>query len=383
VILSLSTAIQFRLFVFSAVLTAVERLDIASLIGIITRILSAVGFVTVLGTGGGLVSLCAVILAANALDYGLRAIVARQLVPQLRPSQRLGQWRDLRALATFGAWNSLVTAGVRLIAYGSTLVVGLVFPLTAVARFAIANSLVQQFQSIFVPVGHAYYPSAARLDAQGDSASLKRLYLRGSRLLWTASLSLGVTCMLCAEDFCRLWLGDRLAADSRAASIAGLTIVLLAGGIAGSSQRIGYQMLTALGHVRLLAGLLLAEAVCHVVLILSFAMASGLMGGAIGIALASALFEGILHPAVVCQKLEIRCGEYAREVLATPIPFLAAVLLPLLAMRHFISVESWFGFILKSTAIATVSLSPFYFSIKSESTDFNRLKRLLAHPRPA
>ena len=56
-----SVALQFVFFTYSAVFTAVQRFDLSNIIGISTRILSAVATIMCLNAGYGLVGLSLVV----------------------------------------------------------------------------------------------------------------------------------------------------------------------------------------------------------------------------------------------------------------------------------------------------------------------------------
>ena len=70
-IVGASVAIQFLFFPFSAVLTATQRFDIANIIGIAVRLMSAVATLFVLSRGYGLIGLSIVTTVANTVDYAV------------------------------------------------------------------------------------------------------------------------------------------------------------------------------------------------------------------------------------------------------------------------------------------------------------------------
>ena len=84
-----SVAMQFVFFTYSAVFTAVQRFDLSNVIGISTRILSAVATVICLNAGYGLVGLSLVVAGTNLIDYLIRWRVAGRLLPAMKISPRL------------------------------------------------------------------------------------------------------------------------------------------------------------------------------------------------------------------------------------------------------------------------------------------------------
>ncbi len=111
-IIGSSIALQFVFFVYSAVFSATQRFDLANLIGISTRVVSAAATYVVLARGGGLVALSLVVGCSNLLDYLLRWRVARMILPELRISPRLAQMEFFWQVTHFGIWNVLIAGSV-------------------------------------------------------------------------------------------------------------------------------------------------------------------------------------------------------------------------------------------------------------------------------
>src|SRR6266542_767106 len=67
-----SISVQFFLFPFSALLTALERFDLANAIGIGTRLITADATYVAMRSGGGLIALSVVLAVTTTIDYVLR-----------------------------------------------------------------------------------------------------------------------------------------------------------------------------------------------------------------------------------------------------------------------------------------------------------------------
>ncbi len=364
-IVGAGTAAQFLFFPFSAVLTATQRFDLSNLAGIGTRLLTALATFGCLKAGYGLIGLALAVSAGNLLDYLLRWRLAYRVLPELRVSLRLAKWTACGEFLRFGLWTVLSLASVRLIAYSDSIVIGLFLPVAAITPFALAVGLTTYFQDAFTPIGHVFFPAATQLDAQGNGAALRALYLRGSRFLVLLAVAAGLLAGFWAEDFFRLWLGSGatgwppvfanselspgLAANPcHPASPATLFSILLVGSVVTAGQRVGYQVLLGTRRVKLLALLFGGEAAANVILSIALVQPLGLIGVAVGTLLPALVFQGLLQPAVIGRLLQITWTDYWRAVWLRPIVAGLALTPALLAVRALGGdCESWLGLMMQ------------------------------------
>jgi O-antigen/teichoic acid export membrane protein len=314
-----SVAMQFMFFTYSAVFTAVQRFDLSNLIGISTRILSAGATIICLEAGYGLVGLSLVVAGTNVLDYLIRWRVAGRLLPAMKISLKLVSRESLREVVSFGIWNSVSAGSVRLISYTDALVIAAFMPVAAVAPFAIAANLRSYFENIFVRAGFVFFPAVTELDAQGNQAGLRQLYLASSKFMFLGSVLLGSIAMFSARDFFWLWVGRSYAEPADYPAIATIFYILIIASMVSVAQRVGYQVLLGTRQVKLLALLFAAEGVSNLVISLALVRGYGLVGIALGTLIPAILFEGLLQPVLVCQSLQITSKTYCREVLLRPI----------------------------------------------------------------
>jgi O-antigen/teichoic acid export membrane protein/glycosyltransferase involved in cell wall biosynthesis len=313
-----SVALQFVFFTYSAVFTALQRFDLSNVIGISTRILSAVATIICLNAGYGLVGLSLVVAGVSLIDYLIRWRVAVRLLPAMKISPKLVNRESLREVVSFSIWNFVSACSTRLISYTDALVIATFMPVAAVAPFAIAANLRTYFDEIFVRVGFVFYPVVTELDAQGDQAGLKKIYLVSTKFMFLGSILFGSIAMFSAQDFFRLWVGRSYAEPAGYPSVASLFYLLVLGSMVAVAQRIGYQVLLGTRRVKLLALLFAVEGVCNLVISLALVRSYGLIGVALGTLIPAILFQGVLQPAFVCQSLQISLLTYCRQVLLRP-----------------------------------------------------------------
>jgi O-antigen/teichoic acid export membrane protein len=318
VIVGLSSALQVVFFPFAAVFTATQRFDLANLIGVVTRLLTAAGVYAALTMGYGLVGISAVTCGANLVDYLIRWRVAYRLAPRLHVSPRLANRARIREIGSFGGWSFLISLSVYLYGHAQMLLIGWLMPVAAVGYYALAVALAGQIRSVLTPIGQAINPSAVELHARGDRGMLERLYHEGSRLMLLATISVVLPAAFWAEDFYRVWIGETYLRDSTFASVALLLRIMIVGIMAGYAANIAGQILLGAGHVR-------AVAIAHVVggvLSLALSLAAirpyGLVGVAASAVIGAVSVELIAIPLLLQRAVGLRVKAVVKSACLRP-----------------------------------------------------------------
>jgi O-antigen/teichoic acid export membrane protein len=324
-----SAAVQFAFFPFAAVLTAAERFDLANAIVILSRISTAIATVVALSLGYGLIGLSAVTALGNLLDNALRWYVAYRILPQLHISKKNASWGHCREFLGYGLWNALTALSTRLISYSDALVIGFFMPAAAIARFALSVNLTNYYGNMFVPVGHVFFPAATELDARGEYGALKDLYLRATRWMLLAAVSVGIAAAVWATDFYRLWLGGAILDNHEFHAPDLIFRILVIGAACAAGQRVGYQVLLGQRRVRTLAMLFVGEAVANLALSLLLVRRCGLVGIALGTTIPAVMSQAVVIPAVLTRSLAISARQYVAMLTRPAVVALAAgVILP-------------------------------------------------------
>jgi O-antigen/teichoic acid export membrane protein len=341
-IFGLSAASSFLFFPFSAVFVATQRYDISNAVGISVRLVGAAATLACLKLGYGLIGLSIVQAAVEFAGYTVRWRLAYRILPELKISPRLDQWRDLWVITSFGFWMVLIGGSNQLGSYSEVAVLGLLVPVAAIAPFAVASSLVGNFDRFFSPMVIVLYPAATHLDARGDIQALRKLYLLGSRVLLLFPIGLAMVGVAWADDFFRLWIGPQPAEGAPGTSVVLLFDLLIVAAVVSVSQRVGYQLLLAARRVKTLACLQASEALGNVCLSVGLILAFGVVGSALGTLIAIGIVEGLVYPLVICRIFQIPYRTYACQVYPRPIVAAAVLAACLIAIRYLIpDVAGW------------------------------------------
>ncbi len=167
-----------------------------------------------------------------------------------------------------------------------------------------AHNLVRDVQATLVgPV----LPAAARYRAEDDSERLRELLLRGTRYAVAVIVPLALVLMVLAKPILEAWLGKKF--DEAAPAMTLLVGYL----IIYSNTAVGWNMLVAVGQIRLFALFAVSVAVLNVALSLALTPIFGLTGVVLGTTIPYLLgFPVFLRLALPAFGVTIK--EFAREV---------------------------------------------------------------------
>jgi O-antigen/teichoic acid export membrane protein len=351
-IIGCSSGVQFALNPFSSIFTARQRFDLANLIGVSTRLLTAAGIVLSLKMGRGLVGVSAAAATATVIDYVVRWRVAQRLVPQLKVSIRHASVERIREIGAFGGWNSLISINGFVYQHGPNIMIGWLMPIAAVGQYALATGLSRQINSILSPVPQAFYPTATELHAQGNRSGLERLYHDGSRLMLLITISVVLLATVWAPDFYRLWIGEKYLTGAPFHSVALLFQILMISMVTDYSSNVASLMLTGAGRVQTVAAALVCGSVLNVTLSVILIPRYGLAGIAVATVIASAIIDLIAMPLLLQRIMGLSVVGFLRHSCVRPLRVAIVQAMFLAVIRLAGRPEHWFAFFVQGSVAA-------------------------------
>ncbi len=332
-IVGCASALQFAFFPYTAVFTAKQRFDLANYIGIATRVLTAVSIFSALKLGYGLIGVSAATCGVAIVDYLLRWRVARRIAPELVVSRKLMDRDALKQILTFGGWNFQISVSNYAEMHLQTILIGLIMPISAAGRYALATGLTSQIGAILAPIGQVIYPAAAELHARGDDERLERLYRDGTRLLLLAAVPALLVACFWADDFYRVWIGAEYVSGHEYTSVATLMRVLCATLLMGYCANIAGQLLLGSGRVKLLAMSMMAGSATNLLTMALLIPRYGLLGVAIAAFTGATLTHGILVPRALQSVVKFRVRRVFFSALTRPLAVAAVLSASFYAIR--------------------------------------------------
>ena len=174
-------------------------------------------------------------------------IVSRRLVPSLRFRRDAVQWSRVREMVTFGGWNFLASAAVRIQQSVVPLMLNEFGAALDVACFHAGTMGHRQLSHWLEVTSKPLYPIVTGMHAIGAKHRLRSVYIRGGRVnLWVAGFA-AVPAMIYARELMHLYVGP---AYSDGAHVLALTLAGLL--LSGGSSMI-WKLSVAMARVRTLS----------------------------------------------------------------------------------------------------------------------------------
>lgn len=320
-----SIAIGFPLGVYGAVLSGLQRYDVANGIGIAIGVLRAFAFVGVLRAGGGLVGLAWASLAMNLLGHAWSWWAAKRLLPGTPFGLHLVTRAHMRRIASYGGWAFIGALATNIAFQTDAIVITSFLGAALVTPFALASGLVDNARSLVHSAVWVLSPTASEMETLGEGAKLREMLVAGCKysvlLCWPVLLGLVVF----GANLFTTWVGPAYASAGLVLTILAVpTMIALPQATASSvlfgiSRHKGVVVLSLIAAVvNLLLSVWWARDPSLMRALFGTAVDPGLVGVAMGTALPLFLFSGVATAVFACRALDQPLGDYLWRGLIHP-----------------------------------------------------------------
>jgi O-antigen/teichoic acid export membrane protein len=273
---------------FNAFLSGAQRGDRCAQLWIVSLSVKAIGTVTVLAIGGGLVSLAVVELVVVVVTDLLTAVTALSGVPGLSLSWRRIDPADVRRIMGFGGVLFVANVCNLLTEQTDRLVIGAFLPVAMVTYYAAAWKLYMVASILPATLLYALAPVAGAIAAGSDIEALRGLTLRMSRYSTALAIALAGAVGFGAAAILDLWLGPTFAARAAVAQILLLGWALTAGNLAVIATLVGTQRVSAI-----VWRYSVPQAIANLILSLLLVKPLGITGVAMGTMIPALAFQPV------------------------------------------------------------------------------------------
>ena len=368
-VIGASVSLCLPLALYQAVTYAKERMELSNGLGILERLLIAALSVWSLQADYGLFGLSCVVGGVQLLIAAARVVVARKLMPRLRVSPSLFSRGAVRELLSYGVYNSLVNAADRVV-----LAAGAVVALVAIDQYAVTAyengaKLIPIYTQLVLAVTWTITPYATKLDAQGDTAQLRRLLVEGTRGSTFLAAVIGGGLLFVGESILGVWLGPRYIDGQDFVSSGYILRLLALGSLARAASSCGRQVLFATRRVRALA------AMSAVDVVFTLGLSACLVGpmGIAGLAWATMIPAWLIYfgwqSVTVCRSVGLPLAQLVKAQLTSIAPTLAAMFSFDLFMREWLPGLSWVEVLARSAVMFAASLMVGYSIVRARISD--------------
>ena len=335
--------------VFSSVLTAHDRFDLARGVDIIVLLMQTICMVVVLKLGAGLVGMALVFLGCNLLGLAGNGVLAWRVYPRLRIWPLSFSRTRLKELLDYGLAAFITSVAQKIIGQTSVLMAGITVKLGAVTVFDVGSKLVYYSDPFLGQINNTMFPSIQRSAARHEIGPTRWLYLRTGRLSMLFGVLFYAGVIVFAEPFIRLWMLGKKFGEESVHQAAIIMIILACSKLPLLFVGASAIVLNALGRVRLTAGLALLEAAVNLGLALFFVLALdwGLAGIALGTLAARLLVGTFILPWQTCRALRLSFRHYLWQIGGRDLVAAGLAVMFFGALRRVIPTVSWTGFLLQ------------------------------------
>ena len=322
-VMGVALGISFPVRCYRGVLDAHLRYDLNSMVEICSTLIHAGLFVWVLLCGGKLLSLALVVAAVGIIRAGAIIALAQYVHGRTKLSRSLVTRARVRRLFGYGFYTFFAQIADLLRRNVYPFIISGFLGLAAVTPYAIAERLKNVVVRISVSILLTVAPVFSRQEARGDEDAIRWTYFFTYKIACYIGVFLvGLLAML-GGDFVSRWVGDKYS------NIVPILYILLVGCFFAVIQIPTVNFLYGTSRHRFFAITNCVEGITNVALSIILIRSYGLVGVALGMAIATVVAKLIILPFVVCRALNISLLRYylcyTLPNVAKPIFFMIAI----------------------------------------------------------
>lgn len=304
--------------VYSSVITAHSRFDIARGTDLIVLLIRTSSTIYALHIGMGLWGLACSIMLGNFVSLILNRIFAGIINKGLRSFPLLFSRSRLREILGYGVYAFISSVSYKIIGQTDLIIVGIFLSVADVREYSVGAMLVLYSYPFVSMVSRTYFPAVQRKVSGGTIDEVKSLFYDQVRISLCFGLVIYIGIAFYSKSFIGLWmLQDGFDSNSVAKSAVVMTILSISK-LPSLYISPCLSILSAMGHVRFNANRAIIESIVNVLFSLFFViwMNLGLAGVAAGTLVSHVLVGTISVPIYLCIKAEISAKEFLSRVIS-------------------------------------------------------------------
>jgi O-antigen/teichoic acid export membrane protein len=315
-LLGLAVSLNFPASLFKASMSGAGRMHIVNIFDLVMVLVNVSLTFVLLEAGYGMMGL-AISTAVTLLGTSVAMIpLAYRLIPGFSVHWGLVSRQRIRPLLSFSMCAFMANIALLVTLRLDPIAIKMFLPLSAVALYAIAAKISEYVFLLNKQFSNALMPLVSQLHGRGDSASIGKLMLDGTRLLLAFALPAIGLLFYYATEFIELWLGSEFAASAY------LLRILLVALLPATLQLNAANVLGMTGQHRFLAHCMLGSALLNILASIAGVAIFGLQGAAFGTLLAVLVIEaGLILPRAYAF-IGVSATHFLRQTLVPALPAL-------------------------------------------------------------
>jgi len=334
--------------IFSSVLSAHERFDIARGVDLVVLLVRTVGTVWVLHIGWGLFGMTGVIILGGFFAAAGNRICASRLYAQMRAWPFLYTRKRFKELTSYGFGAFLTSASAKIIGQTDLVVAGAAVSVAAVREYSVGAMIVFYSGTFLMQIVRTFFPTMQKAVSRGDMSTAAWVYGRQVRLSIIVGSCVLVGLAAFSRPFIRLWMfQDGFAMESVYVSSIVMSILALAK-LPLLYTKAAESLLMAMGHIRFTSTITVIEACLNFFISLMFVLVLGwgLPGIAAGTLCACLLVSSFIVPLSACAKLGLKPSSFFKGTLLPLLCVCTGFGAVCLGVQKIIFPDTWIAFFL-------------------------------------
>lgn len=318
----LTIAINWFFNAYVGILMGLQRFDVFQKISLGMSFVGFAAIVTVVKAGYGIVALALVGLCGSLVSNAFVYWQCRKLLPEFRLLRLTRERMRFGPLLNYGKYVLLNNVGAKILYGADAIIIGIFLPVAAITFFAIAANLINMMRNLVSSVTWVLNPLFSELESGNDMDAVRSILAKATKFSFLVGLPVCIVYLFMGRTFISLWMGLEYGEGSFP-----VLAVLAIASILGLVHFVMNSVLFGLSRHNIIAWLRVGEAALKIGLCVLFIRMWGIVGVALGTALAHVLFMGLILPLAACRSLGVSVTVYARESILPPllsgIPFAA------------------------------------------------------------
>ena len=366
-IVGFSFAISMPMQLATAVLSGLQRFDIANLAVFSTVVMRTVILIVFLLRGHGLLTMGIAYGLCEITLRGLQFSAAKRLLPQMSLSFGHVNFKLLREMLAYGINTLLYAMGTIMIYQASNLIIGIFIGTEPVSLFTCASAGVLLLAQLVQAFTMAIKPAVSDLDARKDNTTVKEIAFLTQK--YSLLLIIPGACFLIGmgREFLTIWVGAKFEDPTAIQTMSTILYILTVGHCLKLAQLSNFFVLVGRGQHRIFGILTILMAIlCISSSIISVKVLNlGLIGIAWSNFLPMAIISGTILPVYFNRKMKISTIENIRRVWLPAIIGSLPTAIMIILWKYYASPDSWIEIICIFIAIvALTTVSAWTLSLK-------------------
>lgn len=286
-ILGVLAAVSLPMSILNGLIGGLQDFYVANIINVILNVAKAALTVGLINYGYGLIALVWLGVGISLTGWLAYFLWVKTRLPRLSIKFALVRGDRLKEIARFSASMFIwVTAGQAYLS-ADRVIGAILLPIGSVGIYEIGARLNAYSRNVLNVVFIAM-PAASAIFATGEHARLRTLYLQGTKYTFAAYGGVVAATLMYGREFVELWMGSGFQESVFVAQ------VLLIASLFQSQNVVGHTVLVGMGRLGTFTRVMAAYPVAIIGLASVLGAYFGLIGIALGVALAVCMLEAIL-----------------------------------------------------------------------------------------